>query len=354
MPAHAGNGTRQLPSILGLEEAWCKCLLLEIGLGQLPSGLGSCHCGYINLFGQLPLLETWNWQHRLITHPGRSILADTETVIPSGTPPMSPPQSNLAPEQATHHAHEALDDTPPHWMLPRLLEQPTSTCRAIAPSPEGAHRRDDGLGASRVGVGQRRCGDGGVRWQRERGGDGSDGGEAMVRRRWCGGARVQLIYCPQLMWPRNRLRTGTHHAYAPATRYVQEVHWTTSRRAALDDLSPNATPRGWTGDKYLWCDGRSSECAHTARPAPAPGPALFTRRRNAAIARRHARIARTRSTPKPGGSAAAPSLDISRGGCAGVCWLPNHEGLAHPSPPVTVRTDHRVITSHSPPVFPQS
>lgn len=34
-----------------------------------------------------------------------------------------------------------------------------------------------------------------------------------------------------------------------------------------------------------------------------------------------------------------------------VCWLPNHEGLAHPSPPVTVRTDHRVITSHSPPIF---
>ena len=65
IPDDAGNGTGQLPSILGLGKAWCKCLLLEIGLGQLPSSLGSYRCGYINLFGQLPLLETWNWQHRL-------------------------------------------------------------------------------------------------------------------------------------------------------------------------------------------------------------------------------------------------------------------------------------------------
>ncbi len=57
-PADAGNGTRQLPSILGLGKAWYKCLLLEIGLGQLPSGLDSCRCGYIKPIWATTL--TWN------------------------------------------------------------------------------------------------------------------------------------------------------------------------------------------------------------------------------------------------------------------------------------------------------
>ena len=59
MPGDAGNSTGQLPSILGLEKAWCKCLLLEIGLGQLPNSLGSYRCGYMNLFGQLPIYYAW-------------------------------------------------------------------------------------------------------------------------------------------------------------------------------------------------------------------------------------------------------------------------------------------------------
>ena len=59
MPGDAGNSTGQLHLILGLGKAWCKCLLLEIGLGQLPSSLGSYRCGYMNLFGQLPIYYAW-------------------------------------------------------------------------------------------------------------------------------------------------------------------------------------------------------------------------------------------------------------------------------------------------------
>ena len=49
------------PNILGnypKTKAQCKSLHLKMALGQLPKLLGSCPCGYMGLFGQLPIFHT--------------------------------------------------------------------------------------------------------------------------------------------------------------------------------------------------------------------------------------------------------------------------------------------------------
>ncbi len=67
-----------------------------------------------------------------ITHPGRSILADTETVIPSGTPPLSPPQSTW-PRNRPRTTRTRRSMTLRRTECYPPAGTPTSTCRAIAP-----------------------------------------------------------------------------------------------------------------------------------------------------------------------------------------------------------------------------